>query len=144
MASRPIVLLTLGHLLGEQRYLDAAERTVHAGLHSLERYPEGHPDAAARARRAARAAAGRRRARADQRVRRVAQSAATRATTPRRLTFTIPADAANLRGVLAERTSRGEQGTAYVCEGLTCRAPIDTPEALASALATATGATGRT
>ena len=36
------VLLTLGHLLGEQRYLDAAERTVRAALHGMERYPEGH------------------------------------------------------------------------------------------------------
>src|SRR4029079_5248222 len=37
------VLVTLGHLLGEQRYLDAAERTIRAAWHSLERYAEGHP-----------------------------------------------------------------------------------------------------
>jgi len=62
----------------------------------------------------------------------------------RRLTFTIPADATNLRGVLADRTARGPLGTAYVCEGLTCRAPIDTPDALASTLGRAAGASGPT
>ena len=36
------VLLKLGHLLGEQRYIDAAEHTVRAALQALERYPEGH------------------------------------------------------------------------------------------------------
>jgi len=42
---------------------------------------------------------------------------------------------------IPDRTARSEQGTAYVCEGLTCRAPIDTPEALTSALATPSDAT---
>ena len=37
-----LALLALGHLLGEQRYLDAAERTVRAALHTLERYPDAH------------------------------------------------------------------------------------------------------
>jgi uncharacterized protein YyaL (SSP411 family) len=37
-----VALLALGHLLGEQRYLDAAERTVRCALHGIERYPEAH------------------------------------------------------------------------------------------------------
>src|SRR6185436_18354222 len=37
-----LVLLRLGSLLGEQRYLDAAERTVRAALHMLESYPDAH------------------------------------------------------------------------------------------------------
>jgi uncharacterized protein YyaL (SSP411 family) len=128
------VLVTLGHLLGEQRYLDAAERTVRAALSSLERYPEGHPtllsalDALLAPPQVVvvRAPAG---------TFDAWRKARDATYDTRRLTFTIPVDAANLRGVLAERTSRGPQGTAYVCEGLTCRAPIDTPDGLAAALA---------
>jgi uncharacterized protein len=127
------VLVTLGHLLGEQRYLDAAERTVRAALHSIQRYPEGHPTLL----------------RALDALLAPPQLVVVRAPTPaleawraardatydsRRLGFSIPADAASLRGLLAERTSRGAGGTAYLCEGLTCRAPIDSPAALAAAL----------
>jgi uncharacterized protein YyaL (SSP411 family) len=137
------VLVTLGHLLGEQRYLDAAERTVRAGLHSLERYPEGHPTLL-RALDALLAPPQVVVVRAPPSTFEAWRKARDASYDTRRLTFTIPADAANLRGVLAERTSRGEQGTAYVCEGLTCRAPIDTPEALSSALAETTGATNTT
>ncbi|EQD55614.1 hypothetical protein B1A_11883, partial [mine drainage metagenome] len=36
------VLLRLGYLLGESRYLDAAERTVRAGWAPLEQYPQAH------------------------------------------------------------------------------------------------------
>jgi hypothetical protein len=131
------VLVTLGSLLGEQRYLDAAERTARAALHSLERYPEGHPTLL-RALDALLAPPQLVVVRAP-----AAQLDAWRAACDatydlRRLAFAIPADAANLRGLLAERASRGPHGTAYLCEGLTCRAPLDSPEALASALATGT------
>ena len=37
-----VTLVQLGHLLGEQRYLDAADATVRAALHAIDRYPEGH------------------------------------------------------------------------------------------------------
>ena len=36
------VLLRLGHLLGEPRYLAAAERTLRAAWRALERYPQSH------------------------------------------------------------------------------------------------------
>jgi uncharacterized protein len=128
------VLVTLGHLLGEQRYLDAAERTVRSALHSLERYPEGHPTLL-RALDALLSPPQVVVVRAPASAFEAWRIARDATYDSRRLTFTIPADATNLRGVLAERTARGEQGTAYVCEGLTCRAPIDTPDALAAALA---------
>jgi hypothetical protein len=130
------VLVTLGALLGEQRYLDAAERTVRAALHSIQRYPEGHPTLL----------------RALDALLAPPQLVVVRAPTPafeawraardanydsRRLGFSIPAEAANLRGLLAERTSRGPDGTAYLCEGVTCRAPIDSPAELAAALSKA-------
>ena len=137
------MLLTLGHLLGEQRYLDAAERTVRAGLHALERYPEGH-STLLRALDALLAPPQVVVVRAPAGTFEAWRKARDASYDTRRLTFTIPADAANLRGVLAERTSRGEQGTAYVCEGLACSAPIDSPQALAAALATARGASDTT
>ena len=47
--------------------------------------------------------------------------------------FMIPADATHLPGVLAARESRGD-GAAYVCSGLTCQAPVTSPDALADSL----------
>jgi uncharacterized protein YyaL (SSP411 family) len=126
------VLVALGHLLGEQRYLDAAERTVRAGYHALERYPEGHatllraleqllrpPELVVVRGAPAELAAWQRVLDAGYR--------------PFTLSFAIPADASALPGLLADRAPRGT-GVAYVCEGMTCRAPIDTPDALATAL----------
>jgi uncharacterized protein YyaL (SSP411 family) len=114
-------LATLGHLLGEQRYVDAAERTVRAALHALERYPEGHstllfaleesiapPELVVV------------RAGADlpewQRL-------LDRGYAPHRAAFCIPSDAENLPGLLAERRPQSG-GVAYVCEGTTCGAPL--------------------
>jgi uncharacterized protein YyaL (SSP411 family) len=127
-----VTLVALGHLLGEQRYLDAAERTVRAAWHSIERYPEGHatllaaldelltppelvvvrgaPDELP----------------AWQRVLNAGYH-------PHRLAFAIPNDA-ELPGLLAERAGRGAP-VAYVCAGMTCRAPLDSVEALEAALA---------
>ena len=117
-----LVLVSLGHLLGEQRYLDAAERTVRAALHTLERYPDAHgtllraleellePPKLVVLR-------GTREELAPWR-RKLAQSYE-----PHRLAFAIPRDA-KLSGLLAQRVPR-EQAVAYVCEGMTCRAPVD-------------------
>jgi len=125
-------LVALGHLLGEQRYLDAAERTVRAAYHGLQRYPEGHatllhaleqllrpPQVVVVRAAPAETAAWRRVLHAGYR--------------PFTLSFAIPADAPHLPGLLAERAPRGA-GVAYVCDGMTCRAPIDTPAALEAAL----------
>ncbi len=157
------VLVKLGHLLGEQRYLDAAERTVRAGLHAIGRYPEGHatllhaldellapptlvvvraPAAQLDAWRAALAARTSGAPRPDtpdtpdgSRERSVAADANALGPTryhPHRLAFFVPADADGLRGLLAERRAPASGGAAYVCEGMTCRAPIETPAELAS------------
>jgi uncharacterized protein YyaL (SSP411 family) len=115
-------LLKLGHLLGEPRYLDAAERTVRAALHTIERYPEGHatllhaldellspPELVV-----VRAAAGE-----------LApwQALLGRDYRAHRAAFCIPSDARDLPGLLAERAARATP-VAYVCEGTQCRAPI--------------------
>jgi hypothetical protein len=125
-------LLTLGHLLGEQRYVDAAQESLRAALHALERYPEGHatflhgleehlappelivvrgtPDELAEW-----------------------QQAVHGDYAPHRSAFFIPNDAPGLRGLLAERVPRPKP-VAYVCAGTQCRAPIDTPAQLRAAL----------
>jgi uncharacterized protein YyaL (SSP411 family) len=128
------VLVTLGHLLGEQRYLDAAERTVRAALHGIDRYPEGHATLLHALEEllslptlvVVRAPAGA----LDE------WHAALGAASyhPHRLGFLVPAGADGLRGLLAERVERASRGVAYVCEGMTCRAPITTPAELAAAL----------
>jgi uncharacterized protein YyaL (SSP411 family) len=117
-----LVLIALGHVLGEQRYLDAAERTVRAALHTLHSYPDAHatllraldellappklvvlrgtPEELARWR-----------------------EKLASAYEPHRLAFAIPNDA-KLPGLLAQRVPR-DRAVAYVCEGMTCRAPVE-------------------
>ena len=126
------VLLKLGHLLGEQRYIDAAEHTVRAALQALERYPEGHstlllaleellsPPQLVVVRGAA--------SELPQ-----WQELVDRGYNPHRLAFCIPNDATDLSGLLAERTA-AETTVAYVCDGMQCRAPVTSLHALAVAL----------
>src|SRR5690606_38627756 len=127
-----IALARLGHIVGEQRYVEAAEGTIRAALHAIERYPEGHatlllaleeallpPEIVVVRGTESEIAAWRRVLRGGY--------------TPHRLAFAIPSNA-NLSGLLAERVTR-PGGVAYVCSGMTCRAPIANPEELAAALA---------
>ena len=37
-----ITLQRLGHLLGEHRYVDAAERTLRSAWKAMDEYPHGH------------------------------------------------------------------------------------------------------
>jgi uncharacterized protein YyaL (SSP411 family) len=116
-----LALIALGHLLGEERYLAAAERAVRAALHALERYPEAHatllaaldalltpPELIVLRGTAAELTPW--------------QQRLGTAYAPRRLAFAIPNDAV-LSGLLAERAPR-DAPVAYVCSGMTCRAPI--------------------
>ena len=126
-----MTLVSLGHLLGEQRYLDAAEQTIRAALHAIDRYPEGHATLL----------------HALDETLTPPQLVVVRGTTseldawqptlnagyhPHRFAFAIPNDAV-LPGLLAERASRPTP-VAYVCEGMTCRAPITSNEELQTAL----------
>jgi uncharacterized protein len=117
-----LALLALGHLLGEQRYIEAAERTVRSALHGMERYPDAHatllraleelltPPKLIVLRGAAPELA-------------TWQRTLDRRYEPHRLAFAIPNDAV-LTGLLAAREPR-ELAVAYVCEGMTCRAPLE-------------------
>jgi hypothetical protein len=117
-----VTLVALGHLLGEQRYLDAAERTVRAALHAIDRHPEAFatllraldalvapPELVVVRGTPAEIEPWRRKLHAGYR--------------PRRLAFAIPNDA-TLPGLLARRAP-GSGPVAYVCEGMTCRAPLE-------------------
>jgi uncharacterized protein YyaL (SSP411 family) len=129
------VLLRLGHLLGEPRYLDAAERTLRAGWSPLERYPQGHATLlTALEERLRPLEIVIIRGSAADTARWRAELAAVYA--PRRLVFSVPADAADLPPALAEK--RAAQDTvAYVCRGMSCSAPIGSLEQLVSELRTA-------
>ena len=116
------VLGRLGHLLGDTRYLGAAERVLRAARDGLERFPYAHtallvaleefidpPEIVVI------------RAEADEiepwRAR------ATAGYAPRRVVVAIPNDATGLPALLAERAPR-DSPVAYVCEGQVCDAPI--------------------
>jgi uncharacterized protein YyaL (SSP411 family) len=123
-----LVLLRLGHLLGEPRYLDAAERALRAGWSSLERYPQGHATLLTAL---------------EERLRpieiviiRGPQAEAARwrdelavVYAPRRMVFAIPDDATDLPAALAEKRP-GAKTVAYVCRGMTCSAPVESLEQL--------------
>ena len=116
------VLGRLGHLLGESRYLQAAENTLKALWPGIQSMPHGHASLLLALEeslfpfqtviiRGADAAT------ADW------QLLATRPYAPRRFTLTIPETADKLPGQLGERAPIGET-VAYVCSGHTCSAPI--------------------
>ncbi|MDE2497726.1 MAG: thioredoxin domain-containing protein, partial [Xanthomonadaceae bacterium] len=133
-------LLRLGHLTGDVRYLDRASRALRAAAGALNRYPDACPTLL-------RALAES----AHPRLQIVVRCPAARAADWQAAmhsalhgaglmpggdpvdAFLIPADATHLPGVLATRASH-DDGAAYVCSGLTCQAPVTSPDALADAL----------
>jgi uncharacterized protein YyaL (SSP411 family) len=117
-----LVLDTLGHLLGEPRYLAAAAGTVRAALPSIARYPEAHATLL----------------HAIDRLLEPPELLIVRGTgpdlsewhrkidsacIPDRLQFFVSDDAGELPGPLD--TPQSQDGpTAYFCRGRTCEAPI--------------------
>ncbi|MEP6940134.1 MAG: thioredoxin domain-containing protein [Rudaea sp.] len=125
-------LLRLGHLLGETRYLDAAERALRAGFATMQQVPQ----ACASMQRAlndfleprthivVRASAG--------------EESAWRAALAQRGdrrtdAYVIPAHAPALPGILAAQ-AHAAGGVAYVCRGTQCEPATGSPEALAASL----------
>jgi hypothetical protein len=126
------LLLRLGYLLAEPRYLDAAERTLRAAWSLVERYPHAHtsllmaldeytePPAVIVLRGAAPDLA-------------VWRAELDKLFDPRRLVFAIPSDAEGLPSALTDK--RPQAGTvAYVCRGTICSAPLSTLGELVRAL----------
>ena len=134
-------LLRVGHLLGETRYLESAERALRAGANALDQYPDACPTLLRALREFERP-----------RPQIVVRGAADRVPawqaalqTDLRAAglapggdpvdvFIIPSDAGALPGILAARESRGEEGTAWICAGRTCQAPVTSPGGLANAI----------
>jgi uncharacterized protein YyaL (SSP411 family) len=126
------VLGRLGHLLGEPRYLQAAQRTLEAAWPAIMRLPYAHnalllaveehlypPEIMV--------IRGQGEALQTWHDRTGAHYA------PRRLSLAIPADATDLPRALAAKQA-GEGVVAYVCEGFQCGPPIQGLETLAVAL----------
>ncbi len=118
------VFLRLGHLLGENRYLDAAARTLKAMGDEMDQYPSAcgalltgledylYPGQSIVIRGAENAM--------PPWIKRCHQRYA-----PRRHCVSIPAEVMELPDVLAERKANGDI-SAYVCSGLSCSAPLKT------------------
>jgi uncharacterized protein len=128
------VLLELGHLLGEQRYLDAAERGLTAAMPAAAQYPDAHAAvllALARYVEPPESVV----VRGDADELGMWQRVLDHGYAPNRSRFCIPRDADDeLTGLLAQRVSR-DQPVAYVCRGTECLAPVTSLDALRAALA---------
>ena len=129
------VLLRLGHLLGETRYIEAAERVLRAAWPALEDHPHAHGSLLD----------------ALQSILHEPETLVLRGEdaelpkwwryvnagfNPQRIAFAIPNDATDLPEALAARSTRGA-AVAYVCRGTVCSEPITSLEDLATALGTA-------
>lgn len=124
-----IALQRLGFVLGETRYLDAAERTLRSSWQAIDEYPHGHvslltaleeylthPEVII-----IRGEAGE--------IARWRNSAA-KMYAPRRMVFAIDANESDLPGALADRQSVEGKTVAYRCVGTHCELPVTTWEAL--------------
>jgi uncharacterized protein YyaL (SSP411 family) len=130
-----LALLRLGHLLGRSDYLDAAQRALGAAAGALGQYPDAcptllralHEHDSPRRQIVIRCA----------REQETAWQAALRDVGAMAISgadiFIIPADLENLPGVLAARNTISDDGTAWICEGTSCRAPVSSPNELAAA-----------
>ena len=110
----------LGHLLGETRFLDAAERTLKAAWNPLAQSPYAHTGLLL-ALEETLYPVETLVIRADDIT--AWQDAAARGYAPRRLVFAIANDVEDLPGLLSERKPR-DGGVAYLCQGMSCQAPI--------------------
>jgi uncharacterized protein YyaL (SSP411 family) len=126
-------LQRLGHLLGEPRYISAAERALRSAWQAINEYPHGHvtlltaleeylipPEIVV-----IRGESGE--------IARWRDSAA-KLYAPSRLVFAIDDSADILPGSLAERRAMPGETVAYRCVGTHCELPITTWEALADRL----------
>jgi len=128
-----VALQRLGYLLGEHRYIDAAERTLRNAWQAMDEYPHGHvtlltaleeyvtPPEIIIIRGA------------SSEIDRWRDSAA-KLYAPSRLVFAIDEDQVDLPGMLAERKAVPGETVAYRCVGTHCELPLKTWEALAALL----------
>ena len=126
-------LQRLGFLLGETRYLDAAERTLRSAWQSMLEYPHGHVSLlTALEEYLAHPEIIVIRGDADEISRWC--DAASRLYAPRRMVLAIPSHEEGLPGALRDRKSVEGETLAYRCLGTHCELPVTTWEALAGRL----------
>jgi uncharacterized protein YyaL (SSP411 family) len=128
-----IVLGRLGHILGETRYLDAAERTLKMAWNAMTQLPYAHCSLL----------------QALEETLYPVQTIVIRgkqddlekwhrrcATTyaPRRITLAIPDDATALPDLLQERKASANETLAYICSGHACSAPVSDFEKLEASI----------
>jgi len=126
-------LQRLGHLLGEQRYIDAAERALRNAWQAMAEYPHGHvtlltaleeyltpPEIIV--------------IRGDSKEINSWRDSAARLYAPSRLVFAIDEKEQGLPGLLAERTAVPGETVAYRCVGTHCELPVTTWKALTAFL----------
>jgi uncharacterized protein YyaL (SSP411 family) len=126
------LLIRLGYLLAEPRYLEAAERTLRAAWPMLERYPHAHASlvAALDEWTLPPTIVVLRGAQSDLAI---WQGELDKYYQPRRLVIPVPDDATDLPPALADKRA-GTGVVAYVCRGPTCSAPLATLGELVRAL----------
>jgi uncharacterized protein YyaL (SSP411 family) len=125
-------LQRLGHLLGDSRYLAAAEKTLRAAAPVLEKYPQAHmsllialeellnpPETIILRGEAAAIETWRR--------------DLARLYAPRRVVLAVPTSTSNLPPALGDKPARGD-AVAYVCKGSVCSVPLESFSALAAHL----------
>ncbi|MGI9246726.1 MAG: thioredoxin domain-containing protein, partial [Steroidobacteraceae bacterium] len=117
------VLVRLGYLLGETRYLAAAEATLRAARAAIERYPHGHgsllmaldeftdPPTIVVLRGPADALQD-------------WTAEIDKLFDPRRMIVAVPSQQHDLPAALADKKAAARGVVAYVCRGMTCSAPV--------------------
>ena len=126
-------LQRLGHLLGEQRYIDAADRALRGAWKAMDEYPHGHvtllsaleenltpPEIVV--------------LRGEASEVEVWRNAAGKLYAPSRLVVAISDAEPDLPGLLAERKAIAGETLAYRCVGTHCELPVKSWEALAALL----------
>jgi len=126
-------LQRLGFLLGESRYLDAAEKTLRNAWRAMEEYPHGHVSLLAALEEYIHHPEMIIIRGADNEIDRWRMSAA-KVYAPRRLVFAINSETEGLPGSLADRRPVPGETIAYRCVGNHCSLPISSWEALAAEL----------
>ena len=116
-------LIRAGYLLGETRWLEAAERTLRAAWPAMNRFPHGHVsllEALDEYLAPPEIIIVREQATDDGKW----QRELGRLYAPHRMVFSIPADASELDPAIADKKA-GTTTRAYVCRGNTCSAPVE-------------------
>jgi uncharacterized protein YyaL (SSP411 family) len=126
-------LQRLGFLLGEERYLHAAEKTLQNAWQSMQQFPHGHVSLLTALEEYVRhpeiiVIRGRA---SDIEIWR---DATAKLYAPRRLVFAIDKDCAKLPGALAGRVAHEGRTVAYRCVGSHCSLPLESLDALAEAI----------